>query len=295
MAQSSAWIARITASFSTVGSFFIIYMIISNRKTKLVRPYHRIMLLMSIFDMLQSIAMSVTVAAIPRELSIDGAKGDAGTCKAQGFFIVLGLAVPLYNSCLNIYYVSTIRYRITSQRFAKFEPILHTVAVLGPLFMAILFTARDNMVPFHILCVGRGKVAVFIIPLVLAFCFLICTASLICICWTVISQASNMKKYTSIGRRSSTSAKNSRVEKDKNETIKQASLYFLAFLLTYTWVPIMYAYTKGNIEAEVPCTLAILWSIFYPLQGFWNFLFYIRPGVHLVMQTNPDKGHLEAI
>ena len=29
---------------------------------------------------------------------------------------------------------------------------------------------------------------------------------------------------------------------------------------------------------------------YYPLQGFWNFLLYIRPGVSAVKKENPDKS-----
>jgi len=38
--------------------------------------------------------------------------------------------------------------------------------------------------------------------------------------------------------------------------------------------------------------LEALTETFYPLQGFWNFILYTRPGVKRVKRTNPDKSCL---
>ena len=130
-------IGRMTATLSILGSSLIIYMIVSDRKRKLVRPFHRLVLLMSIFDVLQSVSMVFASAAFPKESGIYGAKGNTQTCAIQGFFMILGMSVPLYNACLNIYYVLTIRYGISPERFTKFEPTLHVIAILLPLYIAI--------------------------------------------------------------------------------------------------------------------------------------------------------------
>jgi len=229
-------IGRATAAFSILGSSSIIYMIISDRKRKFNRSFHRLMLLMSIFDVLQSTAMIIANAAIPKESDFYGAKGNNRTCATQGFFIVLGLAVPLYNACLNIYYVLTIRYSISSDRFAIFEPALHAIAILVPLSMAIIFTARGDMLPGASACFPRSKLSEWAIPILLAFCFLICISSMICICWTVISQEMKMKKYTRFPKNGIRPVRRSRINEEKRETVKQALLYASAFILTYFFV-----------------------------------------------------------
>jgi len=296
MSLLHVWIGRATGTFSILGSSLIIYMIISDRKRKLVRPYHRLMLLMSFFDVLQSIALVISVRAVPVESNIYGAKGNINTCMTQGFFLMLGLAVPLYNSSLNIYYVLTIRYSISSEKFAKFEPILHAVSILLPLSIATTFTVRNNMAPIMAgWCSTRGKTPLWIVQSVLTFCFIIVTASMICICWTVTSQAMKMQKYTIVGGRRKLSSSRSCVDNEKNETIKQAFLYMLAFVLTYFFVYVGAFYTKGVVGGVPPYAVIILSSAFYPLHGFWNFCFYIRPGVHKVMKKSPEKSCLEAI
>lgn len=87
----------------------------------------------------------------------------------------------------------------------------------------------------------------------------------------------------------------SRTEDNKNKTITQACLYALAFFLTYTFPFVGGIYTRGMDGVDPPHAVTLLTSIFYPLQGFWNFAFYIRPGVQRVMKSNPLRSRLGAI
>jgi len=83
--------------------------------------------------------------------------------------------------------------------------------------------------------------------------------------------------------------------KKKRQTIKQALLYISAFILTYG-VPTISAICGGvGWFYDPPLIVTLLISIFYPLQGFWNVCFYIRPGLKYVMYTNPTKSYLGAI
>jgi len=288
-------IQRITAALSILGSSTITYAILSDRKRKLNRPYHRLMLMMSFLDILQSSAMLVSTAAFPRDSNIYGAKGNESTCYAQGFFIMFGgLAVPLYNACLHIYYALIIKYRMSPERFTKFEPVLHAISILVPLFIASFNAAiHDGVAPKATVCFPRTKSSALTAGAIITLCFIICIASMACICWKVISQAKTMKKYT-FTMTTNTSAPRSRVDEEKQHTIKQAFLYSSAFILTYS-VPFIYSMVTGGRFEEPPFAVTLLTSIFYPLQGFWNACFYIRPGLKYVMDTNPNKSRLGAI
>jgi len=286
------WIQRVTGTSSILGSSLIIYMILSQRK--LARPYHRIMILMSAFDIIQSIGVVVSFAAFPREFGHFGAKGNSHTCTAQAIIMVLGWTIPLYNCCLNIYYVLTIRYKYSSEQFARLEPILHMIAIIIPLSMAIILNTIDNAAPLGLVCMPRGKISLWATVLIFSFCFITCITSMICICWTVTSQANKMKSYSFSGRRKNPSARRSRVDDDRKKTIKQAFLYFSAFILTYFFPILGMGYTNGKPNASLPNVVVILTSIFYPLQGFWNFVFYIRPGIHRTIKINPGMSVLRA-
>jgi len=288
-------ITRITAAFSFLGSSLIIYMILSDWKRKLHRPFHRLVLMMSIFDVFQSTAWIVNNTAIPKESNIYGAKGNTHTCAIQSFFIVLGLAVPLYNACLNIFYVLTIRYSVSSERFTKFEPALHAIAILVPLSTAITLTALGDYKPHEYWCEPVTGPFLITIASFFVICFLICIVSMVIICWTVISNANKMEKYTTFPRNKTPSTRNSRINDEKKETIKQALLYASAFIFTYFFDAINCFLFMFSKETKTPAALLILSSIFYPLQGFWNFVFYVRPGVKHVRKTSPTITYLEAL
>jgi len=73
-------------------------------------------------------------------------------------------------------------------------------------------------------------------------------------------------------------------EKRKRETKIQASLYVYAFLFTCIW-----AYIYGflvTIGVSVPYIIIFLFSVFYPLGGFFNILVYTRPKINSVRKKN---------
>jgi len=288
-------IARTTASLSLLGSSLIIYMILSDWKRKHDRPFHRLMLMMSIFDCLGSAALIVNNTAIPKESNIYGAKGNTQTCAIQSFFIVLSYAVPIYNACLNIFYVLTIRYSISSERFTKFEPALHAIAILVPLSTAITFTALGDYKPQEHWCEPVTGPYLITVASLFVICFLVCIVSMVIICWTVISNANKMEKYTTFTINKTPSPRRSRINDEKKETIKQALLYTFAFIFTYFFGAIYFVILGFSKETKPPAALLILTSIFYPLQGFWNFVFYVRPRVKHAIKTSPTKPYLEAL
>ena len=102
------------------------------------------MLVMSIFDVLHSSAFIIGTVAVPRESGVYGAMGNSTTCLAQGFISWLGLAVPIYNNCLNLFYLLTIKYNMDSAYFTKkIEPFCHAFSILVPLSTGIAFARLD--------------------------------------------------------------------------------------------------------------------------------------------------------
>ena len=73
-------------------------------------------------------------------------------------------------------------------------------------------------------------------------------------------------------------------EKSK-QVLVQASLYIFAFYLTWIWVT-MLSLIKWVKEDRHPYALHILSNTFAPLQGYWNFLIYIRPTYNLNRKYN---------
>jgi len=287
----NVWLSRCTGSLSILGSSAIIYIILSVRTRKLAKPKNRFMLMMSVFDVLQSTAIVVATAAIPRGSGLYGAMGNQATCTAQSIFMGLGLSVPLYNSSLNLFYLLTIRYNMTAARFsAKLEPLLHAFSILIPLSSAVTFTALGYAKPAATTCLYPGEISPRIgFTVIIVISFLFCIFSMGSICWSVMRQANRISRY-----KYGTTQTNRGTILEKEEMIKQALLYSLAFLLTFIFPTIQAAILMGKPGTAVPL-LDSLSATFYPLQGFYNFVFYVRPGVHHVRETDPSKSLIGAI
>jgi len=271
-----SWIPHVTGSFSILGSAAIIYMILSDWEKKLAKPSHRLMLSMSFFDVLQSAALAMSTLAFPKETLVYGSIGSMQTCKAQYFFYSLGLAVPMYNASLCLLYLLTIRYRLHQRRFSKkVEPFLHISSVLIPLSIAIVPIVMDDVVPGEGYCVMSLESPVLIPGQIIAgSSFFVCLYSMVSISCFVNAQSNKMRRY-SYGR-----AMRHR-ESERRATIRRAIFYTLAFVITFLFLGVR------TLVVSYPVT--ILKSIFYPLQGFWNFLLYIRPVVTKRKKMSPDK------
>jgi len=278
------WLPRATSILSIFGSAAIIFIILSDRQRKLSRVKNRFMLFMSFFDIFQSIAMLVGTAAIPRSTGMGGAIGSNGTCAMQGFFITLGFAVPLYNASLNLYYTLTISFSMRHNKFAAtIEPFLHAASILLPLSMAIAFAALGYYRPVGGLCFTIKKGPVMTHALLIGFCFFASFLAMIIICCTMIRQSIRMRRYSY----SPTSA--SHYELERRETILQAVLYTLVFCLTYTF-PFVRSIQSLLGIFNVAFAVSVLTVLLYPMQGFWNFVFYIRPNLKYIRNTNPDRS-----
>ena len=100
---------------------------------------------MSFFDVLSSVATSLTTLPMPKELPFyhppyDGTRlGNTHTCEAQGFIFLLGfIAVFVYNVMLFVYYTCAISFQMEDKKIAKYvEPILHILPLEFGLGVAI--------------------------------------------------------------------------------------------------------------------------------------------------------------
>ena len=105
-----------------------------NRKRD--HPYHRLLWAMSTYDILESIWNFASTWPLPADEPLNVGSfwqpiGNTQTCSAQGFFLTLSVAVPIYNACLALYYLLVINYRCTDLYICKWiEPSMHAVVFL---------------------------------------------------------------------------------------------------------------------------------------------------------------------
>ena len=119
------WLAivpKITSSFSLAGSGWIVgEVLFSDQKRQFV--YHRLLLGMAVYDIVVSLWYFASTWPIPpspsMETSAFGAIGSEASCRAQGFFLQLGMANAVYFAMLGTYYTFVISYSYTDDRLKK--------------------------------------------------------------------------------------------------------------------------------------------------------------------------------
>ena len=288
--RKSQILMRIGSSMSIIGSATICFKIFhsDNLRDTLSKTKQRLLLGMSIMDILNSIAYAFAAYPIPEDApfayDVYGNKGNTTTCEAQGFFIQLGFSVPLYSCSLCIYFLLVIQFGKTNAYISKkFEPVMHMVAIFFPLLTSFLGLALDLynsnnafcwIEPYPYKCEFKnifGDVPCtrginsytyqFIFGgSVLLVSFLCTLISMICIVfkvWKLQSslQSSDFRKTKEAGR--------------------QALLYIAAFLITWTWGVSIVLIEQAGYSA--PNGIIYFFSLFQPMQGFWNVLVYLRP------------------
>mmetsp|Transcript_30148 Transcript_30148/g.62746 ORF Transcript_30148/g.62746 Transcript_30148/m.62746 type:complete len:333 (+) Transcript_30148:50-1048(+) len=133
-------IPHITGALSVIGSLSILYDILKDRSRKLHRPYYRILLGMSFFDVFASASLGMSTWPIPRGTEgVYGAIGTTQTCTAQGFFIQLMLVSPFYNLMLAWYYLLLGKNKPLSEEAiaSKYEKYMHSLAIIPTISIAV--------------------------------------------------------------------------------------------------------------------------------------------------------------
>ena len=124
-----AVLPKITAGLSVCCSGIIVTLVLRDphRRSKV---FHRLILGMSLTDFITSFWWVMSSWPIPKEAEdILWASGTTRTCTVQGFFLQIGIANPLYNLSLSVYYLAAIHWSWGEEKLRKIEPYFH----LGPL------------------------------------------------------------------------------------------------------------------------------------------------------------------
>ena len=294
---------RFSAPLSIVGSCTILYIILKDRKRKLQRVYHRLLLVYSLVDVLCSLNFALSAIVVPSGTpGVWGAHGTVTTCQASGFVMQFSWALGVYATFICLYYVLVLRYNVRERTLARtVEPVVHTFALVTPLILGILMLNQGIYNPTNAIigwcfinvypmdCLRRDEIACergedYYIWLLLNntpfFLFFIVVA------------ASSILTYTKVRsleeRGSRWAFTRSRQSRHRvQETKMQAFLYIAAFALTYVFFGI------GTLLGPSPPTrehrnfyfpVVALIKVFLPLQGLWNCLIYIRPRYTALVQ-----------
>ena len=309
-------IPRVTGTLSFLGSFIILYIILRDRKRKLKRVYHRLLLAYSSIDVLVSMNFALSTLVVPKGTpGVWGAQGTIATCEASGFVTQFIMSQAAYASSICVYYVLVLRYQVQERSIAKYmEPLLHAFALITPLVMGTIMVLHDNYNPTNIMvgwcfinvypmdCLRRDGVEcqrgegyefwLFLnnAPAILFFCAVIVSCVLTYLKVRSVESRGAQWSFSQTASRSS--------ERRVRESATQATLYIVAFWVTYASFAIVVTFgpspaTKTNRGFYLP--LVILTKIFLPLQGFFNCFIYIRPRFAGIRLRNPELSYWGAL
>lgn len=146
--------SKIAAFVSMIASSCVIYKILTNPSRRRVLK-GRLILSMSIFDIVYSLSFFIGTWAFPKDLDVWGASGSDLTCKIEGFTYHFGLAALLYNIALAVYFLLAVRHRRLPEK--KIECCFHATVLSISLLVASLSVALDTIRPKGIICMVQAN------------------------------------------------------------------------------------------------------------------------------------------
>mmetsp|Transcript_27768 Transcript_27768/g.42020 ORF Transcript_27768/g.42020 Transcript_27768/m.42020 type:complete len:291 (-) Transcript_27768:690-1562(-) len=284
--QSAKYIApliivKFTGAVSIIGSCAIVFDILKkkamdkrngkvmngNRKKKLRSTTNRIILLMSICDIIYSFfAWFLGTWMVPKESGAFWASGNQATCTAQGFIQVLfyGSATCM-NAILAIAYVLMAQCGWKNERMNKILPqfCFLVAPVLLFLVIALIFLFTDSYKFNGGPTCGVDRTSKLNAKFGMIWqlsCFSVIALCVIILFSSVLKREQNMDRYQ-FGNQP-------RNRKHSKQTAKHGILYAGSFLLTY--LPFIIIYSLVLAGERFPYWLIVLNYICLPLQGFWN-------------------------
>eukprot|EP00573_Skeletonema_grethae_P007599 CAMPEP_0201710586 /NCGR_PEP_ID=MMETSP0578-20130828/58706_1 /ASSEMBLY_ACC=CAM_ASM_000663 /TAXON_ID=267565 /ORGANISM="Skeletonema grethea, Strain CCMP 1804" /LENGTH=735 /DNA_ID=CAMNT_0048199617 /DNA_START=286 /DNA_END=2493 /DNA_ORIENTATION=+ len=298
--KALAIIPKVTGMISFLSSLLLASYILSSKKRR-SSVFGRIMVGLSISDLFSSAMMFLSTWPMPKPKLEENrfwlplyAAGTTETCSAQGFFLQLGLCTAtFYQTTLLLYYFLTIVMERRESQIKKWEVFFHLVPCAVGLGTSIAGLVLKLYNP-----ISRGSVCwISEFP---AYCskslkdcergdnaityqwgFLygfVCVTFL----WLIIAMTTIFCKVRGVEKKSrqyshSSSSGNSR------EVVMQALFFCVAYLIPWIWAPIQAGvdtadliFTHPNAD-DLVIALSIANAVLFPLQGFFNFLVYLRP------------------
>lgn len=295
------WLAIAPKPFSLLsilGSSYILKHILSSKERR-SQVYHHILIGLCIYDIIVSFTMFWGTWAIPSETpNVYLASGTQSTCNAQAFLQQLGVAVPIYTAELAFYYFLVVVFGWKERQLRKIEIVLHLIPSALGWTSSIVGIATNTFSDSVLWCwyssdannlrfgffYGITWTCILLVCILMALMYI-----------TVLMQERKVKKYqhpiavvpnndNMLGESADDTERQTNQhqqlqqqhrEKKKATASKriaaQAILYSGSFFLTWLFASWARIYEMVNGKSA-PFAIEALFTIFAPLQGFFNML-----------------------
>lgn len=289
--KALVWSSRAAAFLTFLGASFILYDILIDPK-KRSGVYYQLLIGMALFDIVTALAWCFATAPLDEKEAyyVFGAKGTEATCKAQAFSIQLGFTSIFYNVSLATYYVLVVGYGWKEFQLKPLVRYLHGLPLLAGLGLAFGGIPVYHWIEYgcHLETLPDADLWVVMVFVVapLGISILCITGSMIVVYVTVRKQAAKAKKW-----RLGANKKKSKKPSLEQEVLEQCVFYVLAFYVTW---PILFSVYLKSIDVGGPIGLTVLVAFVAPLQGFNNFLVYVRPRIKHFLK-NREKPRISVV
>ena len=296
-----------SAILSILGSSTIVYKVLGDRSK--ATSYDRLMLGLSICDIIASLGWALTPFLLPRETSTNPwAIGNDTTCTFLGFITQLGFSAVLYNMFLSFYYLLTVRYGVKRDSFARnYEQWIHifvfVFALITATFGAALGIFSEVQVGFGCWvndyprgciddCIseelgwlfGSGPVAF----------------TLVCLLVNNILVYRHVRKsfHSNSGAATERAARQALQKKE----VAQQGLWYVASFVFCFWAAAvsrgMEAFSQGTEQDSVEGRIywiVVIQAATLPCQGFLNMFVYNRPNYSRLRAAYPELSWATAV
>ena len=239
---------------------------LSKPKKNRFTTYHQIVLGISFFDIVGSLAYILVAVLAPHEAGFHLSRGNEATCTLQGFMIQLGQTSMFYNICLSFYFLLVISFNWKEnqlRRFGLWSQIVSIVLGAGLAFGSIPFIGPQFGVCGVLppLTTAEWQVSSFYtVPV--SVTLIVLALVTVAICHKVYQQQKKAQRWRMNQRLTLT-----------RKVFWQSFWYVAAFYLTLPFVLFTF-----YIEFTTPehYWLLVLAAVLAPLQGFMNTLVYFQ-------------------
>ena len=135
--RTLGWTQHCSGILSLLGSLLIILSIIMNARKVRWLPYNQIVLGISFFDSLSSIAYIIGTAFTQVEFALPGSIGNQqATCGFHPWLFQISITSVYYSILLWVYFLLVVKYNWTERKFNKVLKWVHLGVVSASLIMA---------------------------------------------------------------------------------------------------------------------------------------------------------------
>jgi hypothetical protein len=260
------WLYRVSAALSLIGSILITHEFFS-RSPDHRSTYHHLMLAISCYDVVTSVAYMLTGLLVPTSAGQYESHGNDATCKLQGFLIQLGATSLFYNLLLSVYFLLLVNYNWKERCFRKYRNYVHVPILMAGIALSVGSTHFD--VPQLGVCfIAIPPESINVLPITLLFtvptgvALVTIVSCNVMICYQVYSTEKTTLKW---------SAKHNLALTKK--VVWQALFYCGVFIVTLPYLMINYYLQFKGQRAFWQFAISALFS---PSQGFLNCLIFFQ-------------------